>query len=320
MSKRPRLFLARPLLTEAMELLHNQTEVVQAHPDATLEDLWETCASCDAALVTLTEKFPRQFFETLSLSSPLKIISNYAVGFDNIDVEAARKRNIWVSNTPDVLTEATAELALALILSVSRRIQEGDQLVRSGQWQGWEPTQLLGRSLRGKVLGIVGAGRIGQETARMAKALGLKICYTSRQRKPNFEMAIHAQYMDLEMLCTQADILSIHLPGGSATHHLLDDHHLALMKPSAYVINTGRGTVIDEQALIQALKNSTIAGAGLDVFEHEPALSEHLRALPNVVLTPHIGSATRESRLAMAQTCWKNISAALQGKRPPQAL
>lgn len=317
MIKRPRVLLTQPLLKEALEQLEQKFQIQNLAPGQSLS---EACAHCDAAIVSLKDDFSATFFAQLSPQSPLKILANYAVGYDNIDLEAARQRGIWVTNTPDVLTEATAELSLGLLLNVSRRIGEGDRLIRTQQWTGWESTQLLGQGIRGKRLGIVGAGRIGQATARMAHALGMSILYHSRQTKPEFEQSTQAQYLHLNALCEQADIISIHLPGGKDTHHLIKASHFERMKPSALIINTGRGNVIDESALIHALQQGQIAGAGLDVFEREPQVPEALRNLPNVILTPHIGSATRETRFAMARVCWQNIEAALQGKRPPQAI
>lgn len=309
MSHRPRVYLSTPLLPEAMAELTQRFQL-QSH----------AIEACDAAVVTLKDPFPADFFTQLPSQSPLKIIANYAVGHDNIDLEAAHRRGIWVTNTPDVLTEATAELTLALLLSVSRRILEGDRLIREGHWAGWEPTQLLGRGIQGKRLGLVGAGRIGQAFGHLAHRLGMSILYTSRQAKPDFEAQTQAKYVSLDTLCSQADVISIHLSGGPETHHFLKSQHFALMKPSAYLMNTGRGNVIDESALVQHLQAGLLAGAGLDVFEHEPEMSETLKGLPNVVLTPHIGSATHEARLAMARLCWQNIEAVLSGEHPPQAL
>lgn len=309
MSQRPRVLLSRPLLAEAMTELGKRFALQH-----------QAIENCDAAIVTLKDTFSADFFAQLPPQSPLKIIANYAVGYDNIDLEAAQQRGIWVTNTPDVLTEATAELTLALLLNLSRRILEGDRMIRAGHWSGWEPTQLLGRGLQGKRLGLVGAGRIGQAFAHMAHRLGMSILYTSRQAKPNFEAQTQAQQVSLNTLCAQADVISIHLSGGYETHHFIHAEHFALMKPSAYLINTGRGNVIDEAALIQTLQAGLLAGAGLDVFEREPAVPEALKNSPNVVLTPHIGSATHEARLAMARLCWQNVEAALAGHRPPQAL
>jgi glyoxylate reductase len=313
LSFRPSLLLGAPLLSEAMDPL-------TLHCDLTMStELDPQCfAQHDAAITTLNQKLDADFFRSLPSEHRLRIIANYAVGYDNIDVKAAQERGIWVSNTPDVLTEATAELALALLLSLSRRIVPGDRWVKAGTWTGWTPTQLLGRGLKHKVLGIVGAGRIGQATAALASAHGMSLLYTARTPKKDFEQRTGAVYLSLEALCRQSDMVSIHLPGGADTEHLFNESLLRSMKPEAYLVNTGRGSVIDEQALIACLQSGHLAGAALDVFEREPEVPEALRSLSQVVLTPHIGSATREARLAMAAVCWQNVVAALGGQTPPQ--
>ncbi len=309
-----RVALTAPLLQEAMTELQRFAETDVVTDLATLYDF-------DAAITTLSNTLDAAFFEQMPAGAPLKLVSNYAVGYDNIDLKAASASAVWVSNTPDVLTEATAELAFALMLSASRRLQEGDTLVRSGRWQGWEPTQLLGRGLKGKVLGVVGAGRIGQATARMAAGFGMQIIYTSRQDKPDFEHALSARRVTLKQLCEQADYVSLHLPGGPDTRHTLDRQHIHYLKPTAYVINTGRGTLIDEQALTEALTSHRISGAALDVFEREPQVAKALRDCANVTLTPHLGSATREARLAMARCCFQSIQeACVKQRRPDLAL
>lgn len=315
LSFRPAVLLGAELLTEAMEGL-------ATHCDLHLvTDVDPFCfSSYHAAIVTLNQKLNAEFFQALPEGHHLKVIANYAVGYDNIDVKAAQKRGIWVTNTPDVLTEATAELAITLLLGLCRRIIAGDRWVKEGTWPGWTPTQLLGNGLKSKVLGVVGAGRIGQATAELAKAHGMQIVYTARRPKKEFEERTQAVFLPFEALCQQADMISIHLPGGIETHHLFDEKHLHLMKRGAYLVNTGRGSVVDEQALIACLQTGHLAGAALDVFEQEPNVPEALRCLPQVILTPHIGSATREARLAMAHLCWQNIVAALRGQSPPQSV
>lgn len=312
---RPAVLLGAELLSEAMTFL-------KAHCDLHITaDIDPLCfGKHHAAITTLSQKLDAQFFEALPAKHKLKIIANYAVGYDNIDIEAAQAHGIWVSNTPDVLTEATAELAITLLLSLCRRVVAGDRWVKTGTWTGWSPTQLLGHGLKDKILGIVGAGRIGQATAALAKAHGMQIYYTARAPKQDFEQRTGAVYRPLEMLCQQADMLSIHLPGSPATHHLFDSTLLRSMKPGTYLVNTGRGSVIDEQALIACLQDGHLAGAALDVFEREPHVPKALRLIPQVILTPHIGSATREARLAMARICWQNVIAALHDQTPPQRL
>lgn len=249
----------------------------------------------------------------------VRLIANYGAGTDHIDLEAARRAGIMVTNTPDVLTGATAELALLLMLMTARRAGEGERELRSGQWAGWRPTHMLGRSLEGATLGLVGFGRIAQETARRAKAaLGVRITYHSRNRSPSGEAALDAHYLpSLEALVAEADILSLHCPGGEATRHLIDARILATMRPGSILINTARGSVVDEAALAQALVSGPLGAAGLDVFEREPAVNPALLALPNVVLLPHLGSATIETRTAMGMRVVSNIEAWLAGNDPP---
>ncbi len=236
----------------------------------------------------------------------LRVVANYAVGYDNIDVPAARDRGVGVSNTPGVLTGATAELTWTLILAACRRVPEGEALARSGRWDGWQPTQLLGMGLEGKTLGIVGAGRIGQEVAHRAPAFGMRVVYWDKDAAPALE-ANGAERLDLDALLADADIVSIHLPLNSETQGLIDRHALARMKPTAVLVNTARGPIVVEEALIEALEQRRLRAAGLDVYEHEPEIPERLRALPNTVLLPHLGSATEETRRAMWDTAWDNL-------------
>jgi glyoxylate reductase len=244
----------------------------------------------------------------------LRVVANMAVGYDNIDVEAARERGVLVSNTPDVLTDATAELAWALILAVVRRVGEGERLVRAGEWTGWEPTQLLGSGLGGKVLGIAGAGRIGREVGRRAGAFGMDVVYWSRSRHHDFEDETGAVAVpDLLTLADRADVLSVHLASTHQTRGMVGDQVFDRMKPGAVLINTARGDVVDEPALIQRLQAGQIR-AGLDVFAAEPHVPERLRRLDNVVLLPHLGSATRETRQAMFDLAWDNLVRGVHGK------
>ena len=244
----------------------------------------------------------------------LKIIANYGVGYDNLDVEAARARGIAVTNTPDVLTGATAELTWALILAAARRLGEGERLVRSGKWAGWAPTQLRGMSLEGRTLGIVGAGRIGSEVARRAPAFGMGVLYTSRRPIPSLDAAVGARHVELADLLAHADVVSLHVALAPGTRGLIDAAALARMKPSAILINTSRGPVVDELALIDALRSGRLRAAGLDVYEREPHVPDELRSLENVVLLPHLGSATGEARQAMWDVAWKNLRLALEGR------
>jgi glyoxylate reductase len=249
----------------------------------------------------------------------LKLIANFGAGVDHIDLAAARARGIVVTNTPGVLTDDTAEMVLALILSVPRRLAEGEKLVRSGGWTGWTPTGLLGHRVRGKSLGIIGMGRIGQAVATRAAAFGLSIHYHNRRRLPlSVEAVLKAQWhADLHTMLRSVDIVSINCPHTPATHHLIDAAALAAMQEHAYLINTARGEIVDEAALVRALAAGQLAGAGLDVFENEPLVTPALLDLPNVVLLPHMGSATFEGRQAMGDRVIANIRSWADGHRPP---
>ncbi len=249
----------------------------------------------------------------------LRLIANFGAGVDHIDLAAARAKGIVVTNTPGVLTDDTAEMVMALILSVPRRLAEGDRLVRSGQWQGWAPTHMLGQRVRGKALGIVGMGRIGQAVAVRARAFGLTVHYHNRKPLPGaLEHELGAVWHDsLHGMLGEVDIVSLNCPSTRETHHLIDAAALAAMKPTAYLINCARGEIVDEAALAAALKSGALAGAGLDVFEAEPRITPALLDLPNVVLLPHLGSATFEGRQAMGEKVIANIRSWVDGHRPP---
>ncbi|MFW6202026.1 MAG: 2-hydroxyacid dehydrogenase [Gemmatimonadota bacterium] len=244
----------------------------------------------------------------------LRVVANYAVGHDNIDLEAARERGIGVSNTPDVLTVATAELTWALILATARRVGEGERLARSGGWEGWRPTQLLGMGLDGKTLGVVGAGRIGREVGRRAGAFGMRIVYRSRRARPDWEREIGARRVELTELLGTSDVVSLHVALGAETERLIDADALDRMKPTAILVNTARGGVVDEAALVDALERGAIRAAGLDVYADEPAIPARLRRLDNVVLLPHLGSATEEARRGMWRLAWGNLVRGVRGE------
>jgi glyoxylate reductase len=249
----------------------------------------------------------------------LKLIANFGAGTDHIDVAAAQAKGITVTNTPDVLTEDTAEMTMALILAVPRRLIEGERLVRAGKWEGWAPTAMLGSRVSGKRLGIIGMGRIGQAVAERARCFGMSIHYHNRRRlHPSVEDALEATYWDsLDQMLPRMDVVSVHCPRTPATHHLLSAERLNLLRPNAFLVNTARGEVIDENALAELLAERRIAGAALDVFQNEPAINPKLLALDNVVLMPHLGSATVEARTEMGQKVLINIKTFVDGHRPP---
>jgi glyoxylate reductase len=246
----------------------------------------------------------------------LRIVANFAVGYDNVDLDACRERGVTVTNTPDVLTNATAELALVLMLAAARRIGEAERIVRAADWSGWHPSQLLGRELAGSVVGIVGLGRIGTRVAELLRGFGVTLLYTARSPHAAKEERLGAAYLPLGELLERADFVTLHVPLTPQTRHLIDARAVRRMKPGAVLVNTSRGGLVDSAALAQALREGRLFGAGLDVYEDEPAVPAELTALENVVLLPHIGSATKEARNGMARLVAKNVIAVLEG-RPP---
>ncbi|MEC4677216.1 MAG: D-glycerate dehydrogenase [Nitrospirota bacterium] len=259
--------------------------------------------------------------EVLEAAPKLKIVSNYAVGYNNIDLETAKVQNITVTNTPGVLTETTADLALALLMAVARRIPEANEWVKSGQWSGWAPTEMMGTDIYGQHLGLIGMGRIAQAVARRARGFGMRISYFSRRQLPaTLEADLDVRYLPLFEVIEKADYLSLHVPLNDSTHHLIDRKALHRMKKTAFLINTARGAVVDEAALCEALTSAQIAGAGLDVFEAEPIISSALLRLKNVVTLPHIGSASLRTREKMGMIVFQNLSAVFSGKKPPNSL
>jgi glyoxylate reductase len=283
------------------------------------EELIEAVKTANVLVPTVTDRIDRT---VLSQAGPdLKLIAQFGTGVDNIDLDTARNRAIIVTNTPGVLTEDTADMTMALIIAVPRRLTEGANILRGAddEWQGWSPTWMLGHRIYGKRLGIVGMGRVGQAVARRAKAFGLQIHYHNRRRvQPDIEKALEATYWDsLDQMLARMDIISINCPHTPATYHLLSARRLALLKPSAYVVNTARGEVIDENALARMIDNNELAGAGLDVFEHEPAVNPKLLRNEKVVVLPHMGSATLEGRIDMGEKVIINIKTFLDGHAPP---
>jgi glyoxylate reductase len=280
-------------------------------------ELVEAVREAEVLVPTVTDRIDAA---VLSQAGPrLKLIANYGNGVDNIDVETATRRSIAVTNTPGVLTEDTADMTLALILAVPRRLAEGIRVMEAADWKGWSPTWMLGHRINGKRLGIVGMGRIGQAVARRARAFGMQIHYHNRRRVPTaVEEELEVTYWDsLDQMLARMDVISIHCPHTPATYHLLSARRLKLLRPEAYVVNTARGEVIDENALARMLEAGELAGAGLDVFEHEPSVNPKLAKSDRVVLLPHMGSATLEGRIDMGEKVIINIKTFADGHRPP---
>jgi glyoxylate reductase len=283
----------------------------------TTEELADAMGRADVLVSTITDQIDAKMLARAG--ERLKLIANYGAGVDNIDVSTARQRGIHVSNTPGVMTEDTADMVMALIMAVTRRMAEGMQLAKSGDWSGWSPTAMLGGRLRGRRLGILGMGRIGQAVARRASAFGLQVHYHNRKRlRPEIEEELDATYWErLDQMVARVDILSINCPHTPSTFHLLNARRLKLMKPGAVIVNTSRGEVIDENALTRMLRAGEISGAGLDVFERGHEINPRLKDLPNAILLPHMGSATIEGRIEMGEKVIVNIKTFADGHRPP---
>jgi glyoxylate reductase len=297
------------IVRERLQMVHEPLDALPA-PSTLREGL----CHADAAIVTLGDRIEA---ETIHAATRLKILANYAVGYNNIDLAAARARGLIVTNTPDVLTDATADLTWALLLATARRVVEGDALVRSGRWIGWSPTQLMGAEVSGKTLGIIGMGRIGQAVAHRAVGFRMPVRYHTRRPMATTPLPREWEHRSLQDLLGETDIVTIHLPLTPATHHLIGARELAWMRPTAILINTARGPIVDEGTLIEALNTGIIAGAGLDVYEQEPALHPTLAQLKQVVLLPHLGSATLHARVQMGLVCLRNIEAVLGGRPAP---
>jgi glyoxylate reductase len=316
---RPKLIVTTELTDHVMDRMRElfDTQINMTGSAMSRAELEQAVATADVLTPTITDVIDA---DLIAKAGPqLKIIANFGVGVDHIDLKAARARGIIVTNTPGVLTEDTADMTMALILSVPRRLGEGEKLIRQGQWLGWRPNGMLGHRVNGKRLGIIGMGRIGRAVAARAKGFGINTLYHNRHRLPeSVETELGATYTaDLDTLIVSADIISINCPHTAETHGLLDARRIALIKPDAYLINTARGEIVDEDALIKALQNGEIGGAGLDVYTHEPDVDHRLLALSNVVLLPHMGSATYEGREAMGEKVIANIRAWVDGHRPP---
>ncbi len=294
-----------------------ELEVNPHERDLEPAELREAVRGRDGLLTMLSDRIDADLLE--AAGPQCRCVANYAVGFNNVDLDAATRLGIVVTNTPGVLTETSADTAWSLIMSVARKVVPADTFVRTGTWDGWAPLQFLGHDVHGATLGIVGAGRIGAAVARRGFGFGMNVIYVSRSAKPELE-AQGARRVELPDLLAESDFVSLHVPLTDETRYMIRAEQIAMMKPTAYLINTARGPVVEEEALVAALRAGKIAGAGLDVYEHEPRLSEGLAALENVVLLPHLGSATEATRSKMAVMAAENLLAALEGRVPENAL
>ena len=316
---RPKVVVTRELTDAVMARMEQLFDATINRDDRQLtrEELIAAVATCDVLVPTVTDVIDADLIE--AAGERLKLIANFGAGVNHIDLKAARARDIIVTNTPGVLTEDTADMTMALILSVPRRLAEGEKLVRSGEWRGWSPGGMLGHRIGGKALGIVGMGRIGQAVARRARAFGLSIHYHNRRRLPAVVEAElgAAWHADLDAMLGTIDVLTIHTPLNADSRDLIDARRIALLRPHVHLINASRGGIVDEEAMVEALEGGRLAGAGLDVWRHEPEIDPRLLALPNVVMTPHMGSATYEGREATGSKVIANIRTWQDGHRPP---
>ena len=321
--RKPKLYITRELFEEAVKRLDEvyDYEVWDRYEPPPYDYLLRKLPEYDAVVTLLSDRIDCNLIERISHRT--RIISQYAVGYDNIDIECATRKGIYVTNTPGVLTEATADLTFALLLSVARRIVESDHFVRWGEWKrtktGWHPHMMLGTEVHGKTIGIIGFGRIGREVAKRARGFNMKILYYDPVRAPeDLEKSLNAEYVDLDTLLSRSDFITIHVPLSKETRHMINEDKFKKMKRGAILINTARGGIINTDALVKALEEGILAGAGLDVYEEEPLDPNHpLTRFKNVVLVPHIGSATRETRLAMANLVVDNLLAFARGEVPP---
>jgi glyoxylate reductase len=316
---RPRVIVTRELPDAVMDRMEALFDTVNNRSDTpmTRDELAAAMAECDVLVPTVTDMIDGDLID--GAGDRLRLIASFGNGVDHIDLKAARARSIIVTNTPGVLTEDTADMAMALILALPRRLAEGERLARSGEWTGWRPGGMLGNRVGGKTLGILGMGRIGQAVAARARAFGLGVHYHNRHRLPQvLEAQLGAVWQpDLDQMLAQIDVLTIHTPHTPQTEHLIDARRLSLMKPTAYLVNTARAQVIDETALIDALERHAIAGAAIDVYWNEPHIDPRLLALPNVILMPHTASSTYEARMATGEKVMANIRMWADGHRPP---
>ena len=318
--RRPRVLVTRALPEEVLAWLRERADVTLHEEDRPIprEDLLAMVAGADGVLSMLTDRIDEVVLD--AAGDGLRVVSNYAVGHDNVDVAACTRRGVLATNTPDVLTAATADMAWALILGASRRMVEGDRLVRSGAPWSWSPMFMLGREVSGKVLGVVGFGRIGQAVAARGRAFDMDVRYASRTPREDVERATGARQLPMEELVREADVISLHVPMSEETRHSFGEPQFRAMKETAILVNTARGPVVDEAALARALREGEIFAAGLDVYEREPEVHPDLLGLENVVLAPHLGSATVETRTAMGMLAAENLMAGVEGRRPAALL
>ncbi|MDI3535000.1 MAG: glyoxylate reductase [Thermosediminibacterales bacterium] len=314
---KPKVYVTRKIPERGLKMLRDFAEVkvwdgeLPPPRDVLLKEVEQV----DGLVSLLTEKIDEELF---SVAKNLKVVSNYAVGFDNIDLKAATNRGIYITNTPGVLTETTADLAFALLMAVARRIVEADKFVKEGKWKTWGPELLLGQDIYGSTLGLIGLGRIGLAMARRGKGFDMNVCYYDVFRREELEAEYGIKYMEMEQLLRSSDFVSIHVPLTEDTRHLINEKTLSMMKKNAILINTARGPIVDEKALYDALKNGKIAGAGLDVTDPEPIKMDNpLLKLNNVVILPHIASASVATRTKMAEMVAENMIAGLKGEVPP---
>jgi lactate dehydrogenase-like 2-hydroxyacid dehydrogenase len=314
-----KIYVTRKIPQPGLDLLSKYHEIDVNLEDRVLskKEIIEGLKGKDGLLCLLTDNIDK---EVISSEPNLKMIASYAVGYDNIDVKFATKLRIPVSNTPGVLTNATSEMAWALLFSVARRIVEADKFTRAGKFHGWDPMLMHGKDITGKTLGVVGTGRIGTSFALKSKGFDMKVLYVDKVKNKTLEKELNAKKVTFETLLKESDFISLHVPLIPATHHLIGEKQLKMMKKTAVLINTSRGPVLDEKALVEAIKEKLIFGAGLDVYEHEPKISKELLNLDNVVLQPHSASATTESREGMSVIAAENMVAGLKGEFPPNCV
>jgi len=314
-----KIFVTRKIPDKGLDLLKKHHEI-KVNPDdrvLTKKEIIKGIKGKDGLLCLLTDKIDKEVIES---EPKLKMIANYAVGYNNIDINTATKNKIPVSNTPGVLTDTTAEMAWVLLFSVARRIVEGDKFVRAGKFDGWAPMLMLGQDITNKTLGIIGTGRIGTAFAMKSKGFDMKILYYDKMRNEKLEKNLNAKKVEFEKLLKESDFISLHVPLLESTYHMMGEKEIKMMKKSAIIINTSRGPVLEEKALVKALKNKWIFGAGLDVYEHEPKISEELKKLDNLILQPHSASATIDTRTKMAVVAAENMIKGLKGEIPPNCV